>query len=112
MLAMAEAQEALLNEGMTPTLLTELGKMLTEFDAASEAARAARLDRIGARADLEAVKVLDGINRWRFGKDPELLVAWNAARHVPGAGSRVSPRGPEGPVAGGESPPGSIAPAS
>jgi hypothetical protein len=121
MLAMAEAQkEALVSEGMTPTLLEELGKMLTEFDAASEAARAARLDHIGARADLEevtaelleAVKVLDGINRWRFGKDPELLVEWNAARHVPGAGSRVSPRGPEGPVAGGESPPGSVAAAA
>jgi hypothetical protein len=71
MLAMAEAQrEALVSEGMTPTLLEELGRMLMEFDAASEAARGARLDHIGARADLEevtaelleAVKVLDGIN--------------------------------------------------
>jgi hypothetical protein len=61
---------------------------------------------------LEAVKVLDGIGRWRFGKEPELLLEWSAAKHVPGAASRVSPRGPEEPVVGGESPPGSVAPAA
>jgi hypothetical protein len=96
MLAVAESQkEAIVSEGMSPTLLEELGRMLTEFEAASDAARAARLDHIGARADLEevtaelmeTVQMLDGVNRWRFGKDPKLLVEWNAAKHL--SGSRV-----------------------
>jgi hypothetical protein len=123
MLAMADAQkESLVSEGMSPTLLEQLGTMLTAFEAASESARASRLDHIGARADLEEVTVeltemvnaLDGINRWRFGSTPELLVEWNAAKHVRSAGTvpaKVSPRGPEGPVAGGASP-GAIAPAA
>ena len=121
MLAMAEAQkDALVGEGMSPRLLEDLGRMVAEFETASEAARTARLDHIGARADLEEataelveqVKVLDGLNRWRFGKEPELLVEWNAAKHVPGAGqSRVSPP-PAG--EGGVTPPtsGGVAPAA
>ena len=100
MLTLAEAQkDALVAEGMSPRLLEDLGRLVTEFETVTEAARAAKLDHIGARADLELisaelteqVKVLDGINRWRFGKDPELLVEWNAAKHVPGGSNgRVS----------------------
>ena len=96
MLAIAEAQkDALVGEGMSPRLLDDVSRLVGEFDTASEAARVARLEHIGARADLEAataelmeqVKLLDGINRWRFGKDPKLLVEWNAAKHVAGAGA-------------------------
>ncbi|HEV8355705.1 MAG TPA: hypothetical protein VGQ17_02960 [Gemmatimonadales bacterium] len=120
MLATAEAQkDALVGEGMSPRLLEDLGRMVAEFETASEAARTARLDHIGARADLEEataelveqVKVLDGLNRWRFGKEPELLVEWNAAKHVAGAGqSRVSPP----PAGEGVTPPtsGGVAPAA
>lgn len=99
-LTLAEAhKDALVAEGMSPTLLEELGTKLTEFETVSDAARTARLDHIGARADLdgvtadlvEVVRVLDGINRWRFGATPELLVEWNAARHVPGLGVRLVP---------------------
>jgi hypothetical protein len=120
MLTVAQSQqEAMVSEGMSPTLLEELGTMLTEFEAASDAARSARLDHIGARADLDAVtaelmetvQVLDGVNRWRFGKDPKLLVEWNAAKHVFDVGhGRVVP-----PAAGdGGTPPGSggVAPAA
>lgn len=99
MLTLAESnKDALVAEGMSPGLLEELGAKVTEFETVSDAARTARLDHIGARADLdgvttelaEAVRVLDGINRWRYGgKTPEPLVEWNAARHVPGQGVRT-----------------------
>ena len=49
------------------------------------------MSHIGARADLEQiagtlmdeVRVLDGINCWRFAKDPEVMAEWVAARHLP-----------------------------
>src|SRR5688572_909521 len=47
----SDPRSALVSEGKTPTLLEELGSILTEFDVASEAARAARLHHISARAD-------------------------------------------------------------
>ena len=113
MVTMAEAQrDALVAEGMSPRLLEDLNRMLAEFETVSESARTARLGHIGARADLEEataeltslVKLLDGINRWRFGKEPELLVEWNAAKRVlGGSSSRVSPP----PVGDGEVPPAS-----
>jgi hypothetical protein len=122
MLTLAEAhKDALVAEGMSPTLLEELGTKLTEFETVSDAARTARLDHIGARADLdgvtadlvEVVRVLDGINRWRFGKTPELLVEWNAARQVPGLGVRPVPV-PVPPSVEGVAPPnpGGVAPAA
>lgn len=101
MLTLAEAhRDALVSEGMSPRLLDDLGRMVAEFEAALDAARTARLEHMGARAELETVtaeivelvNALDGINRWRFGNDPELLVEWNAARFVPGvAKTRVTP---------------------
>ena len=121
MLSLAEEQQdALVSEGMSPTLLEQLGRMLAEFEAASEAARVARLGHIGARGELEevtaqlmeSVTALDGHNRLRFGKAPELLVDWNAAKHLP-ARARVGIP----PVAGGEGtgevpPSGGVAPAA
>ena len=116
MVTLAEAhKDALVAEGMSPGLLEELGAKLAEFETVSDAARTARLDHIGARADLdevamdlvEAVRVLDGIYRWRYGgKNPELLVEWNAAKRVPGQGVRSEPI-PEVPVPKVEVPPSS-----
>ena len=92
-LAAGEGQRDLLvKAGMAPTLLEDLAKMVSDFEAASEAARTARRDHIGARADLEVitaelveqVKLLDGITRYRFGNDPELMAEWKAARQVLG----------------------------
>jgi hypothetical protein len=88
----AELQrEVLVAAGMAPALLEELQRLVSAFEIASEEARAKRLSHIGARADLqeiagdlmEEVRVLDGINRWRFGKDPEVMAEWQAARHLP-----------------------------
>ena len=93
LLAAGEGQRDLLvKAGMAPALLEELARMVAEFEAASEAARTARRDHIGARADLEVittelveqVKLLDGITRYRFGSDPEVMAEWKAARQVLG----------------------------
>lgn len=93
LLAAAESQrELLVTAGMAPVLLEDLGRMVTDFETVSEAARTARRDHIGARADLEVittelveqVKVLDGLTRYRFGNDPEVMAEWKAARQVLG----------------------------
>jgi len=89
--AAVQQRDVLVAAGMAPALLEELQQKLAEFETASEEARAKRLSHIGARADLdkitgtlmEEVRVLDGINRWRFGKDPEVMAEWQAARHLP-----------------------------
>lgn len=91
MLNLAQAQkEALVSEGMSPVLLDDLARMLDELEERAGAATAAGLARVGSRSDLldataelmEMVGLLDGINRWRFGKDPDQLREWKAATHL------------------------------
>jgi hypothetical protein len=49
-----------------------------------------RRGHVGARAELDAVsdevmqlvEMLDGLNRYRFAREAELLAAWESARHV------------------------------
>ncbi len=64
----------------------------TEFEQTLEATRAGRREHVGASADLRAVmaeiseqvKVLDGIVRYRFGDNAELMGALASAhRRVP-----------------------------
>jgi hypothetical protein len=56
LLALAETQrELLVQVGMNADLLEKLAKMVEEFEATLESVRAARLDHIGARADLEDI---------------------------------------------------------
>jgi len=119
-LALAQSQRDLLvSEGLGATLLDDLGKMLSEFETLSEAARTGRRDHIGARAELnviasgllDQVRVLDGVNRHRFGKDQELLAEWRAVREVPGLPRQQGPSRPSG--TGEVTPgPGDIAPAA
>jgi hypothetical protein len=92
-------------------VLPRLEELLTQAEAivareaASEAARTARRDHIGARADLEVisaqlveqVNLTDGITRYRFGNDAEVMAEWKAARQrlgQPRNGERVSPAAP------------------
>ena len=106
-MAVAEAEKELLVQlGMMPTLLDDLHGMVAKFEAALEAIRTGRRDHIGARTDLGVitaellgqVKVLDGITRYRFGDDPEVMAEWKAVRRVPGQAGQ-SPQGPEGSAA-------------
>jgi hypothetical protein len=93
LLAAAEEQrELLVKDGMMPSLLEDLTRLVTEFETASEEKNTARRDHIGARADLEditaelvrQVNLLDGVTRYRFGRDPEVMAEWKAARQVLG----------------------------
>lgn len=105
MLAKAETErELLVGQGMSATLLEDLGKAVSEFEATLEKSSAGRRDHVGARADLAAVTVeimdlvrlLDGLVRYRFGDDPELMAAWLSARNVAGPflRAKVTPPGP------------------
>jgi hypothetical protein len=116
MAAEAEARkELLVKHGLSETVLGALTKALDEFDAAAEQGAQGRLAHVGASADLDAVAdevvqivhVMDGLNRYRFEKQPELLAAWESASNVvatprPDVKPAPAPT-PEGtPPAGGE----------
>jgi hypothetical protein len=87
-----EHKEVLLNRGLSPALLDALTGVLGEFAKTLEASREARRNHVGASADLKAVAaeineqihVLDGLVRFRFGDDAELMGAWRSARNVLG----------------------------
>jgi hypothetical protein len=57
-------------------------------DASVAETNEGRRGHIGARAELDAVSdevmqlvgMLDGLNRYRFGRDAEMLAAWESAR--------------------------------
>ena len=108
MLDKATAQkDALVSRGMSAKLLDDLGATLTEFEQTLEATRAARLAHVGATGDLqvvlaevsEQVRVLDGLVRYRFGDNQELMSAWASARNVFGPF-----RSQKNPEAGGSTP--------
>jgi hypothetical protein len=113
LVALAETQRELLVEvGMRDDLLEKLTKMLEEFEATLESVRAARLEHIGARVELESlrfelsdsVKVVDGMVRYGFGDNPEVMAEWKAAKAV--LRGKVTPPEP------GTTNPGGIAPAA
>jgi hypothetical protein len=91
MLEKATAQkELLVGRGMSEKLLDDLTAGLTEFEQTLEATRAGRREHVGASADLKAVfseiseqvRLLDGLVRYRFGDNEELMGAWASARSV------------------------------
>jgi len=93
MLEKATSQvEVLLARGMSPTLLDDIARVLGEIEKTIEASRAGRRGHVGASADLKAVaaeikkqiRALDGMVRYRFGDNPELMGAWRSARNVLG----------------------------
>ena len=99
MVAEAQRQKDLLvKHGLVERVLDSLTASLQEFDAVTEQGAAGRRVHIGASAELDVVadevvqivKVIDGLNRFRFAQDPELLAAWKSASNV-----TDSPRQPE-----------------
>jgi hypothetical protein len=83
-------------------VLDELSAAIDLFDASVAETSSGTLDHVAARAELEElsdevmrlVGMLDGINRYRFEGDPQLLVAWKTAKHVasgPQVESTVAP---------------------
>ena len=91
MLEQGEAErELLVKHGLSATLLGDLAVAVAEFDASVAETNSGRQDHILAGAELrtvgeevvQLVEMMDGLNRYRFQKEPQLLVAWEAARHV------------------------------
>lgn len=103
----AEAQnrkEVLVRHGLAETVLANLLETLDQFDAAVESGATGRQTHVGASAELQAVadevfqivRVMDGLNRYRFMNDPERLAAWESASTVVAAPKSGTPKpGPE-----------------
>ena len=87
-----EQKDLLVSHGMQPSLLDDLGAALAEFEQTLEASRAGRREHVGASADLEAVaaeiveqvRVLDGLMRYRFRSNADLMGEWASVRNVLG----------------------------
>jgi hypothetical protein len=85
-------QELLVSRGMSETLLDDIAAAVVELEHTLEATREGRRDHVGATTDLEAiiseigeqVRLLDGLVRYRFGGNIELMGAWGSARNVAG----------------------------
>ncbi len=83
-------QDLLVKHGMSATLLDELDAAVKEFDASLEETDDSKQSHVAARAEMKTlcdeimrlVGMLDGFNRYRFHHDPELIVAWESAKHV------------------------------
>lgn len=89
----AEAQsrkEVLVKHGLAESVLVNLAQTLDQFDAAVESGVTGRQTHVGASAELQAVadeifqivQVMDGLNRYRFMNDLELLAVWDSASSV------------------------------
>jgi len=95
-------KELLVKHGLSEKLLDDLSAAINEFDASVAETSGGTLDHVLARAELETlsdevmrlVGMLDGINRYRFGRDPQLLVAWKTAKHVVSGPQAETPAGP------------------
>jgi hypothetical protein len=85
-------KDVLVSLGMSQKVLEDLAAALAEFDQTLEATREARREHVGASADLDAVfaeiaeqvQLLDGVVKYQFGEDAELMGAWHSARNVLG----------------------------
>jgi hypothetical protein len=91
MLEKGQAQKELLGKhGLADKLLEDLSAAVDEFDASVSETIEGRQGHVLARAELDTVGdevmrlvgMLDGLNRYRFDRNPELLVGWESARHV------------------------------
>lgn len=86
-------KDLLIGQGLSASLFDDMGQALTGFEQTLESTRAGRRDHTGASADLrrvateigEQVRLLDGLVRYRFGGDAELMGAWNSARNEVGS---------------------------
>jgi hypothetical protein len=93
MLEQARAnQDVLVKHGMSATLLDELDAAVKEFDASLAETNDGKQSHVSARAEMKElcdeimllVGMLDGYNRYRFHRDPELIVAWESAKRIQG----------------------------
>jgi hypothetical protein len=83
-------KEVLVKHGLSDRLLDDLTAGVAEFDASVAETNSGHSDHVLAGAELrrvsdeimQLVAMMDGVNRYRFEREPQLLVAWDSARHV------------------------------
>lgn len=111
----AEAQsrkELLVQHGLAGTVLESLVAALDEFDRAIERGTDGRREHVGASAELDTVadevvqivRMMDGLNRFRFANDAESLAAWESSSNTfgPVRSSSLKPAPAEPPASEGE----------
>jgi len=90
---LAEAQnnkELLVKHGMAETLLDGMVKNVDQFVKIMEQGSNARRGHVSASAELDAlgesimhlVRVMNGVNRYRFGNSPQVLAEWESDSNV------------------------------
>src|SRR5689334_2449700 len=83
-------QDVLMKHGMSASMLGELETAIKDFDASNQENDGGKQSHVAARAEMQSltdeitqlVGILDGFNRYRFHREPELIVAWESAKHV------------------------------
>jgi hypothetical protein len=108
-------RELLLKHGLSERLLDDLDAAVKEFDASILDRNEGLRGHVGARAELRAVSneimllvdMLDGLNRYRFAGNAELLAAWESARRVV-----TGPRTPDEAAVEAPKPAGDVRPAA
>jgi hypothetical protein len=104
-------KELLVKHGLLEPVLESLTQALEQFDRAVERGTDGRRAHVGARAELDAiadevgqvVRLMDGLNRYRFANDPESLAAWESASNTFGPPRPgVKSTSPDTPPQGGE----------
>jgi hypothetical protein len=104
-------QEVLVKHGMSASMLGELETAIKDFDASNQENDGGKQSHVAARAEMEEltneitrlVGILDGFNRYRFHREPELIVAWESAKHVV-SGPQAKEAEPSTPVPSGLEP--------
>jgi hypothetical protein len=110
-------KDLLLECGLSPELLDDLTAALDQFDATVAAGNDGLLGHVMASAALkrvsdeimQVVAIMDGINRYRFEGQPELMAAWESAKHVVTGPATAEEKAEEGPATTG---PGEVKPAA
>ena len=100
-------RDLMVKHGMPGSMLDEVGQVLNDYEQATEVARGSTRARINAGAELESVvselvdviSLLDGLNRYRFREQEELLHTWASVTNVLGPFRPKKPE-PEPPAAG------------
>jgi hypothetical protein len=88
--AVAEHHDLLRSRGMADGIGEEIKTLLGQFEAAGSGANAGRRAHTGARAELKSLckelmkmaRQLDGIVKYHFRGNEEVLTAWKSARNV------------------------------
>ena len=89
----AEAQnqkEVLVKHGLLDSVLQSLSETLDQFDQAVEQGSVGRRTHVGASAELDAfaeeliqiVRLMDGLNRYRFAESADSLAEWESASNT------------------------------